>query len=298
MCVFKSVTEKSLYIFLYIWICEDFLLFKVNGFFFPFPCKFQVSVLTTLERRFNLQSADVGVIASSFEIGNLALILFVSYFGARAHRPRLIGCGGIVMALGALLSALPEFLTNQYEYKTTEVWRNEPGRDMCSNVTIRDMGDDGLCSNKANTNMMYLLLIGAQVLLGIGATPVQPLGVSYIDDHVRKKDSSLYIGKSYFIFGTLEWQLQQITLCLCSNKIFVWHLKQYLGKNIKSYNESQITVWDCFYSEVKLLILYILTSGFNLCFFFELVTYYIMRTGNRYCILLWCLFESKQTHTR
>ncbi|KAI4825537.1 hypothetical protein KUCAC02_021217 [Chaenocephalus aceratus] len=29
-----------------------------------------VSVLTTLERRFNLQSADVGVIASSFEIGN------------------------------------------------------------------------------------------------------------------------------------------------------------------------------------------------------------------------------------
>lgn len=163
-------------------------------------CFLQVSVLTTLERRFNLQSADVGVIASSFEIGNLALILFVSYFGARAHRPRLIGCGGIVMALGALLSALPEFLTNQYEYKSTEVWKKEPGRDLCSNVSRRDVEDSGLCSNKANTNMMYLLLIGAQVLLGIGATPVQPLGVSYIDDHVRKKDSSLYIGESIFCF--------------------------------------------------------------------------------------------------
>ncbi|XP_053479206.1 solute carrier organic anion transporter family member 3A1 isoform X3 [Ictalurus furcatus] len=160
----------------------------------------KVSVLTTLERRFNLQSADVGVIASSFEIGNLALILFVSYFGARAHRPRLIGCGGIVMALGALLSALPEFLTNQYEYKSTKVWRKEPGRDMCSNMSRRDVDDGGLCSNKANTNMMYLLLIGAQVLLGIGATPVQPLGVSYIDDHVQKKDSSLYIG---ILFSTL-----------------------------------------------------------------------------------------------
>ncbi|KAF4072088.1 hypothetical protein AMELA_G00270360 [Ameiurus melas] len=159
-----------------------------------------VSVLTTLERRFNLQSADVGVIASSFEIGNLALILFVSYFGARAHRPRLIGCGGIVMALGALLSALPEFLTNQYEYKSTKVWRKESGRDMCSNMSRRDVDDGGLCSNKANTNMMYLLLIGAQVLLGIGATPVQPLGVSYIDDHVQKKDSSLYIG---ILFSTL-----------------------------------------------------------------------------------------------
>ncbi|TKS73412.1 Solute carrier organic anion transporter family member 3A1 [Collichthys lucidus] len=156
-----------------------------------------VSVLTTLERRFNLQSADVGVIASSFEIGNLALILFVSYFGAKAHRPRLIGCGGIVMALGALLSALPEFLTNHYEIG--EMWRTEAGRDVCSNASNTE-AEEKVCSNRANTNMMYLLLIGAQVLLGIGATPVQPLGVSYIDDHVKKKDSSLYIG---ILFSTL-----------------------------------------------------------------------------------------------
>ncbi|KAM9409011.1 solute carrier organic anion transporter family member 3A1-like isoform 2-T2 [Pholidichthys leucotaenia] len=160
-----------------------------------------VSVLTTLERRFNLQSADVGVIASSFEIGNLALILFVSYFGAKAHRPRLIGCGGIVMALGALLSALPEFLTHQYEYDAGDSWHAEDGRDVCSNVSRSENGDSGFkCGNRANTNMMYLLLIGAQVLLGIGATPVQPLGVSYIDDHVHRKDSSLYIG---ILFSTL-----------------------------------------------------------------------------------------------
>lgn len=155
-----------------------------------------MSVLTTLERRFNLQSADVGVIASSFEIGNLALILFVSYFGAKAHRPRLIGCGGIVMALGALLSALPEFLTKQYEIE--KIHRTNLGRDVCSNASSGESQDEILCANKANTNMMYLLLIGAQVLLGIGATPVQPLGVSYIDDHVKKKDSSLYIGEKLF----------------------------------------------------------------------------------------------------
>lgn len=159
----------------------------------------QVSVLTTLERRFNLQSADVGVIASSFEIGNLALILFVSYFGARGHRPRLIGCGGIVMALGALLSALPEFLTHQYEYESGEIRWGAEGRDVCAvNGSTSDERPDPdlICRNRTATNMMYLLLIGAQVLLGIGATPVQPLGVSYIDDHVRRKDSSLYIGKA------------------------------------------------------------------------------------------------------
>ncbi|XP_013915019.1 PREDICTED: solute carrier organic anion transporter family member 3A1 [Thamnophis sirtalis] len=165
-----------------------------------------VSILTTLERRFNLQSADVGVIASSFEIGNLVLILFVSYFGARGHRPRLIGCGGIIMALGALLSALPEFLTHQYEYESGEIrWRAE-GRDVCVvNGSTTDEGPDPdrICRSRTATNMMYLLLIGAQVLLGIGATPVQPLGVSYIDDHVRRKDSSLYIGILFtmLVFG-------------------------------------------------------------------------------------------------
>nr|XP_036856466.1 solute carrier organic anion transporter family member 3A1 isoform X2 [Manis javanica] len=165
-----------------------------------------VSVLTTLERRFNLQSADVGVIASSFEIGNLALILFVSYFGARGHRPRLIGCGGIVMALGALLSALPEFLTHQYKYEAGEIRWGAEGRDVCAaNGSGSDQGPDPdlICRSRTATNMMYLLLIGAQVLLGIGATPVQPLGVSYIDDHVRRKDSSLYIGILFtmLVFG-------------------------------------------------------------------------------------------------
>ncbi|XP_078386148.1 solute carrier organic anion transporter family member 3A1 [Cetorhinus maximus] len=162
-----------------------------------------VSVLTTLERRFNLQSADVGVIASSFEIGNLALILFVSYFGAKGHRPRLIGCGGIVMALGALLSALPEFLTHQYEYESGEIPWGLEGRDLCiGNVSTNSQEQEAkiICRNRTSTNMMYLLLIGAQVLLGIGATPVQPLGVSYIDDHVQRKDSSLYIG---ILFTTL-----------------------------------------------------------------------------------------------
>ncbi|XP_040270129.1 solute carrier organic anion transporter family member 3A1 [Bufo bufo] len=165
-----------------------------------------VSVLTTLERRFNLQSTDVGVIASSFEIGNLALILFVSYFGARGHRPRLIGCGGIIMALGAFLSALPEFLTHQYEYESGEIRWGAEGRDFCTanGSSSGDVPDpDIICRNTATTNMMYLLLIGAQVLLGIGATPVQPLGVSYIDDHVRRKDSSLYIGILFtmLVFG-------------------------------------------------------------------------------------------------
>lgn len=41
---------------------------------------------------------------------------------------------------------------------------------------------------------MYVLL--GNVLRGIGETPVQPLGISYIDDYAQSENAALYIGNS------------------------------------------------------------------------------------------------------
>uniref|UniRef100_A0A8C7W606 Solute carrier organic anion transporter family member n=1 Tax=Oncorhynchus mykiss TaxID=8022 RepID=A0A8C7W606_ONCMY len=97
------------------------------------------STITQLERRFDIPSYLTGVIDGSFEIGNLLVIAFVSYFGAKLHRPKIIAMG------------------------------------------------------ESNLSMWIYVFLG-NVLRGIGETPVQPLGISYIDDFAREENAAFYIG--------------------------------------------------------------------------------------------------------
>ncbi|CAG5868034.1 unnamed protein product [Menidia menidia] len=67
------------------------------------------SSITQIERRFDIPSSLIGVIDGSFEMGNLLVIAFVSYFGAKLHRPKLIGIGCLIMSVGSFLIAMPHF---------------------------------------------------------------------------------------------------------------------------------------------------------------------------------------------
>ncbi|KAK3544752.1 hypothetical protein QTP86_026725, partial [Hemibagrus guttatus] len=161
------------------------------------------STITQLERRFDIPSYLIGIIDGSFEIGNLLVIAFVSYFGAKLHRPKIIATGCLLMSLGTFLIALPHFIIGRYKFETSV----RSSANSTHNVTPCPASPPRMlsvgthpsvvlntgCENESRLSMWIYVLLG-NILRGIGETPVQPLGISYIDDHALEDNAAFYIG--------------------------------------------------------------------------------------------------------
>ncbi|NXL66444.1 SO2B1 protein, partial [Chordeiles acutipennis] len=156
------------------------------------------SSISTIERRYGLSSQTSGLLASFNEVGNTLLIVFISYFGSRVHRPRFIGCGAILVSLAGFLMSLPHFITGPYEYDQSIASMFSNTTDLCQPGMPGSRGnfsDAGCTPHAARENHEVLLVMFiAQALLGIGGVPIQPFGISYIDDFASERNSPLYLG--------------------------------------------------------------------------------------------------------
>uniref|UniRef100_A0A4W4G652 Solute carrier organic anion transporter family member n=1 Tax=Electrophorus electricus TaxID=8005 RepID=A0A4W4G652_ELEEL len=158
------------------------------------------STITQIERRFEISSSVVGTIDGSFEMGNLLVITFVSYFGAKFHRPRIIGAGLLLMGMGTLLMALPHFLMGRYNYETVASYSKDADNftvtSPCSSTSQNVMQQHlpGCREGEENGSPTWILVMFGNVIRGIGEATVGPLGVSFIDDFARPENSAFYIG--------------------------------------------------------------------------------------------------------
>ncbi|KAM9230877.1 solute carrier organic anion transporter family member 1C1 isoform 1-T1 [Dugong dugon] len=162
------------------------------------------STITQMERRFDIPSSLVGVIDGSFEIGNLLVITFVSYFGAKLHRPRIIGAGCLIMGAGTLLIAMPQFFMEQYRYERYSPFSNSTLSIspcvLASNsqlpISVMEKSQSKInneCEIDASSSMWVYVFLG-NLLRGIGETPIQPLGITYLDDFASEDNAAFYIG--------------------------------------------------------------------------------------------------------
>ncbi|KAM8900449.1 solute carrier organic anion transporter family member 2B1 isoform 3-T4 [Spinachia spinachia] len=155
------------------------------------------SSISTIERRYGFSSQKSGLLAAFNEVGNTVLIVFVSFLGSRVHRPRFIGGGALLACLASLLMALPHFLGGAYDYTDRISASGENSSGLCqSEGSVTASSSNQSCSQQdghAQLGVYPLLLLG-QLLLGIAAVPIQPFGISFIDDYASRRNSPLYLG--------------------------------------------------------------------------------------------------------
>jgi organic anion transporter 4A len=173
-------------------------------------------VISTIERRFDLASTESGFIASGYDIASVLCLIPVSYFGGTGHKPRWIACGLLLLGLGSFLFAMPHFVADLYTYdevvsKDLSLCLAGIDGGILGNFSGGEVSGCGVfetAARRAKSNLsgfMFVMVI-AQMLHGIGATPVYTLAVTYLDDIVKAKDAPMYLGV-YSIFSSILFDL-------------------------------------------------------------------------------------------
>lgn len=199
-----------------------------------------VSVITTIEKLFQIKSKTTGILLSASEMGQICTAMLLTYFAGRGHRPRWIACGMVLFSIAAFSCALPHFIFGEQLMHSSVIlqqtqvsppnnsfsshWLNASSEQVNPNLCILG-GNQTHSGSECNeerqleqashskiTVIVLCIFFGSLLSSGIGQTAVATLGIPYIDDNVGSKQSPMYMAvtigmrilgpASGFIFGS------------------------------------------------------------------------------------------------
>lgn len=185
-----------------------------------------VSVITTLEKLFQLQSKTMGIVLSATEIGQIGSSLLLTYYGGQGHRPRWIASSMVLFGVAAFACSSPHFLFGHHQYAVTVGGSSSTNASTAAVSASSTLVDDYYPSNvcvtpdlhgggpwpggqqlqssceqnelseqeeqSKNTQIVLAIFFISLLGVGIGQTAVYTLGIPFIDDNVASRESPLY----------------------------------------------------------------------------------------------------------
>ncbi|XP_053687130.1 solute carrier organic anion transporter family member 74D-like [Sabethes cyaneus] len=196
----QKFANKKAYVFLY----------GVVGCIFSATYAYFNGTITTLEKRYKIPSKNTGIISVGNDISSLFLSAILSYYAGKGHRPRWIAFGLFTIVMFCWMTALPHLLygpgeaalmlTTEYgatydENQTKEVFEAQKAKTLC-----RGNGTRGAeCETEEGNFAPQAILFVAQFISGVGSSLYYTLGVSYMDDNIKKSKTPALVSVSYFL---------------------------------------------------------------------------------------------------
>ncbi|ERL86149.1 hypothetical protein D910_03562 [Dendroctonus ponderosae] len=184
------------------------ILYGLLGCIFSASFAYFNGTITTLEKRFKIPSRTTGIISVGNDLSQLLMSVILSYYTGRGHRPRWMALGMYTVVLFCIMTALPHFLygpgldalslTKEFQLNdnsTSDSFLTEQSSFLCSS----NHKNDTQCEEEGSNFSPQLILFAAQFISGIGGSLYYTLGVSYMDDNIKRSKTPALFSFSYFI---------------------------------------------------------------------------------------------------
>uniref|UniRef100_A0A5K3EXT0 Solute carrier organic anion transporter family member n=1 Tax=Mesocestoides corti TaxID=53468 RepID=A0A5K3EXT0_MESCO len=181
------------------------------------------SIITTLERRFDLTSRQVGYIYCCYEVTSVLSTIGFSFINVRKrNRPRIIGVLGLVLGLGFCFFALPHWLSGPYnpsEFNNVAANKIEPlcsvidvnttvpsppsfvDRSHCNltGVTVLRIGEESVLSTDYTIALPFFCC--SLAVAGFGSSSLFVLAPTFLWDNLSPRQYPIYSGLLYSCAG-------------------------------------------------------------------------------------------------
>ncbi|XP_055535244.1 solute carrier organic anion transporter family member 74D-like [Wyeomyia smithii] len=173
----QRLASKKLYVILFSFL--NCMMASAASYFY--------GTLTTVEKSLQISSKNVGMITAGGELSFLMSSLFLSHYAANKRKPPWIAFGVLSVALSCFVSALPHFIAEPNLDNALRVDLNISTSNIEGNNLCDENRPPPDCSSDVGNLIPQLLLLLGTSLSGLGTSLYATLGITYLDDNVKKE---------------------------------------------------------------------------------------------------------------